>query len=295
MASENETLGGRTKGRKNKGPKKQPQRGVGVEQLERLRAQEQLNKMAEASGVFNIDHPHHHHHHPQQQQHQVLLRYGALSSTSPFQFPQQQQMMINENIIINNDTSTIVGASAFGPYKNGFGLGTCSNVASAWVLPNNQHNNNKSTHFGSGPSLFRNPLEPSKDLSSMQNLNSQSFDLCLKKTRLNEEENVMRGSIWSNHVHDFHNKLLFKHDEIIEVVTVHKRGNSSSGNGKDILEYKFFPRKDERDTVSKEQEFPTIDFGFGEASSSSSITVNTNYGGGDSTNGYDSIDLSLKL
>ncbi|CAI8593043.1 unnamed protein product [Vicia faba] len=264
MASENETLGGRTKSRKNKGPKKQPQRGVGVEQLERLRAQEQLNKMAEASGVFNIDHPHHHHHHhhPQQQQHQVLLRYGALSSTSPFQFPQQQQMMINENIIINNDTSTIVGASAFGPYKNGFGLGTCSNVASAWVLPNNQHNNNKPTHFGSGSSLFRNPLEPSKDLSSMQNLNSQSFDLCLKKTRFNEEENVMRGSIW---------------------------------NGKDILEYKFFPRKDERDTVSKEQEFPTIDFGFGEASSSSSITVNTNYGGGDSTNGYDSIDLSLKL
>lgn len=31
---------------------------------------------------------------------------------------------------------------------------------------------------------------------------------------MNEEENVMRDSIWSNHVHDFHNKLLFKHDEV---------------------------------------------------------------------------------
>ncbi|XP_058776783.1 uncharacterized protein LOC131651132, partial [Vicia villosa] len=283
MASENE---GRSKSRKNKGPKKPPQRGLGVEQLERMRTQEALRKMAEASGVFNIDHHHHHHHqqHHQQQQQQVLLRYGALSSNVPFQFP-QQQMMINEN---NNNGSTIVGASAFGPYKNGFGVGTCSNVASGWFLPNNQHNN-KPTHFGSESSLLRNPLEPSKDSQS------QSFDLCLKKTRLNEEENVTRGSIWSNHVHDFHNKLLFKHDESVEIVAVHRRGNSSSGNGRVLMEYKFFPRKDERDTVL-EQEFPTIDFGFGEASSSSSITVNTSaYGGGDSSNGYDSIDLSLKL
>lgn len=61
------------------------------------------------------------------------------------------------------------------------------------------------------------------------------------------------------------------------------------------MEYEFFPRKDERGTVFKEQEFPTIDFGFGEASSSSSITVNTTTYGGDSSNAYDSIDLSLKL
>lgn len=179
MASENETLksplygevGGRSKSRKNKGPKKPPQRGLGVEQLERMRAQEAFKKMAEASGVFHIDH----HNQQQQQQQQVLLRYGALSSNVPFQFP-QQQMMINEN----NNNSTNVGASAFGPYKNGFGVGTCSNVASGWFLPNNQHNNKAINHFGSGSSLLRNPLEPTKDLSSMQNLNSQCFDLCLK-------------------------------------------------------------------------------------------------------------------
>ncbi|CAK8535192.1 unnamed protein product [Lathyrus sativus] len=287
MASENETMksplygevGGRSKSRKTKGPKKPPQRGLGVEQLERLRAEEALKKMAEASGVYHVDHHHHQQYHQQQQQ--ALLRYGALSSNVPFQFP-QQQMMINQN----NNNSTIVGASAFGPYKNGFGIGTCSNVASGWFLPNNQHNNKEINHLGSGSSLLRNPLEPSKDLSSMQNL---------KKTRLNEEENVMSASIWSNHVHDFHNKLLFKHDESVEVVAVHRRGNSSSGNSKVFMEYEFFPRKDERDTVSKEQEFPTIDFGFGEASSSSSITVNTTPYGGDSSNAYDSIDLSLKL
>lgn len=90
-------------------------------------------------------------------------------------------------------------------------------------------------------------------------------------------------------------RVIFCVVKSVEIVAVHRRGNSSSGNGRVLMEYKFFPRKDERDTVL-EQEFTTIDFGFGEASSSSSITVNTSaYGVGDSSNGYDSIDLSLKL
>ncbi|KAJ1395597.1 hypothetical protein SESBI_33285 [Sesbania bispinosa] len=44
---------GRSRGRKNnvKGPKKAPQRGLGMEKLERLRIQESWKKMAEASGV----------------------------------------------------------------------------------------------------------------------------------------------------------------------------------------------------------------------------------------------------
>nr|XP_012572724.1 probable basic-leucine zipper transcription factor S [Cicer arietinum] len=285
-----------------KGPKKPPQRGLGVEQLERMRAQETLKKMAEASGIVHLDH-HHQCHFGNSNNSVNPLRYNAqYSSNGSFHFP--QQMMMNEN----NNNNNVFGAF-IGNNKN-------HNVGAGWLVPNiNQHNNK---------------LETSKNLSSMSNINSQCFDLCLKKTRLNEE-NVIRGTnatrremplgMWSNmndflgfvpqHVSpnfvgengDFYNKLV-RHDATVvsaypthhnldEVVAVHRRGNSS-GSGRVFMEYEFFPGKDGRGTTSKELEFPTNTntIVFGEPSSSITFTA---YGGDTTTTASNSIDLSLKL
>jgi len=77
--------------------------------------------------------------------------------------------------MINDDSnnSTVVGGYGFGPFignKSEFGgFGTCSNVVSGWFVPNNHH------EFGSLVLLLRNPLKT----SSIPDLQSQSFDLCM--------------------------------------------------------------------------------------------------------------------
>uniref|UniRef100_A0A0R0GVC1 Uncharacterized protein n=1 Tax=Glycine max TaxID=3847 RepID=A0A0R0GVC1_SOYBN len=309
-----------------KGPKKPPQRGLGVAQLERLRLQESWKKMSEGSssggGVLQVPLPTlHDHYHQQQQLFQchpphppvfaasggVPVRHGAPSPPTPnlgfqyFQYPQQQQVMINGS---NNST-----------------------IGGGWMLPN------RVDSFGSvSPLLVGTPLETSKELSSIPNLHSQHecFDFCLKKTRFNEynekgSSNARReraleiGPNGNGHdflgfmpqssapsfvgeTRDFYNKLVYHDaaaasaytcstpnlDECVEVVAVHRRGNS--GCGRVFMEYEFFPGKDGSGTTSKELELPSIgsvSVGGGEASS---ITVAAY---GDSASNY--VDLSLRL
>ena len=74
----------------------------------------------------------------------------------------------------------------------------------------------------------------------------------------------------------------------MEVVAVHRRGNS--GCGRVFMEYEFFPGKDGSGTTSKELELPSIgsvSVGGGEASSITAAAY------GDSASNY--VDLSLRL
>ncbi|KAK7401867.1 hypothetical protein VNO78_13697 [Psophocarpus tetragonolobus] len=285
-----------------KGPKKPPQRGLGVAQLERLRIQESWKKMSEgcSGGILQVPTLH-----DQQQLFQchppvfasggVPVRYGAPSPNLGFQFQCSQQHVINGG----------------------------NTIGGGWILPNRV-----GCSYGSGPPLLLGtPLETSKELSSIPNLHSQPecFDFCLKKTRFNEDNekgsNTRREKpldIWPNgrdflgfmpqssapslagETSDFYNKLVKNDsasayacsthnlDECVEVVAVHRRGNSVSGRV--FMEYEFFPGKDGRGTTSKELELPTIgsvSIGDGEASSIAAATY------GDSAS--NSIDLSLKL
>ncbi|CAJ2659935.1 unnamed protein product [Trifolium pratense] len=202
-----ETANAGNRGRRNgKGVKKIPQRGVGIEKLEKMRVAESLKS---------------------------------------FHFPQQQQQVI----INNNNMNNVVGSGFSGSFvgnKSGFGVGASSSSSSSngygWFgrnknsskelssIPNLNHHhhqslqknssngfasfvgNNKSgfTSYSNGYGWFvKNPFEN----SSIPNLNHhQSLDLCLKKTRLNEENIMMRGAsyakrempleIWNpHHVH----------------------------------------------------------------------------------------------
>ena len=134
-----------------KGPKKPPQRGLGVAQLERLRIQESWKKMSEgSSGVLppvTTLHDHHHHHHHQQQ---LFQRHPSPNLGFQFQCPQQ-------HVISGNNT-----------------------IGGSWIVPNRVVGNGS---YGSGPPLLvGTPLETSKELSSIPNLHSQPecFDFCLK-------------------------------------------------------------------------------------------------------------------
>ncbi|KAJ1383778.1 hypothetical protein SESBI_43075 [Sesbania bispinosa] len=304
---------GRSRGRKTnvKGPKKAPQRGLGVEKLERLRIQESWKKMAEASGVPTLHDPHLLQCHPPMfGSGSVPMRYGAPSPNHAhggFQCPHQQVMM-------NGNTVPFIGN------KGGMNVlgGGGSNVAAGWLMPNQV---NRVGPYGSGPSLLGplvgTPLETSKELSSMPNVHysqPECLDLCLKKTRLNEDNvkgsnarrdrpivvhdfmGYMPHSAAPNLVGetgDFYNKLA-RHDanaipdECAEVVAVHRRGNSVSGSGRVFMEYEFFPGKDGRGTTSKELKLLTK---LGSAAVGHEASSSTAYG----DTASNSIDLSLKL
>lgn len=169
----------RSRGRRNngKGPKKPRQRGLGVEQLERLRI---------ASGGVPIPTLHDHHHHLLQCHPappmfgSVPVRYGAPAPPSPnyhhahggfHQYcPHQQQQ---QQVIGGTTGLNVLGGG-------GDHCSVTGGVATAgWVVPN-QHNNRVGP-YGSGPPTLFSPMENSKELSSMPNVHSdQSLDLCLK-------------------------------------------------------------------------------------------------------------------
>ncbi|CAL0310126.1 unnamed protein product [Lupinus luteus] len=287
-----------------KGPKKQPQRGLGVEKLERLRMQESLMKMNETcSGLVPV----------MPTFTSVPVRYVAPNHVQGvFQCPPKK--VLNENsiglwgkggpIIGNNRSEGVDGTSS----------GICG---VGFVVPNQL---NRVSSYGYGVPLLS-PLETSKELSSMPNVHfePQSFHVCLnKKSRFNEINvkgsharrdmtfeicpnfnspdflGLVPQSEASNVVvetNDFYNKVAMHDassayatsnvDESVEIIAIHRKGNSRV-----FMEYEFLKGKDSISTTSKELELATnIDV----AEASSIIAVPY----GDSASSY--VDLSLKL
>ncbi|KAE9585234.1 putative transcription factor NOZZLE family [Lupinus albus] len=198
---------GRSSGRgrktQGKGPKKQPQRGLGVEQLERLRMQESLMKMNETCSGFPVipnfpDHHHHHHHHlpvfpsftsvqdpfNSSTSSSVPVRYGAPNHVQGVIQCSPQQVLNGNSIGVWDQNGPFIGNNRVGVSSGICGVG--------FVVPN-QLNRVSSYGFGVptlSPNLVGSPLETSKELSSMPNVHfaePQCFDVCLnKKSRFNE-------------------------------------------------------------------------------------------------------------
>ncbi|MBA0848504.1 hypothetical protein Goshw_003144 [Gossypium schwendimanii] len=289
------------KGRKpsGKGPyqKKQPQRGMGVAQLERLRKMSEtrttttINQFGcEAVGASNVPVLH------------GVANYGV------------PPMMINggsgglwgwgadtDGLIMQR----VVGNGGFGGFNSQVLVGNPGNVQVGCAAAS--------------------VVEASKELSSMpkfQHCKPEHCDLCFKKKRCNMENGKFNGGLFNqfgqafpNKGTDFHgwnlennqntNEEMMKGfsaraarsayayaatgqmniNETVDVVAIHRKGNSF-GTGSYVMEYEFFPGKNGRNTASKEWEFP-------EEASSSAITV-----GGEASyanNAPNCVDLSLKL
>ncbi|KAI4322864.1 hypothetical protein L6164_022516 [Bauhinia variegata] len=304
-----------------KGPdqKKQPQRGLGVAQLERLRLQE-IKKMNEIPRL------------PEQNQHQFLqyhrsqalpftvhdpfgsvpLRYGPEALHGALLSPRQ-------HVTRSQTLPFTVGLPLMTGNRGGFNvLGD-----GGWLVTN------QAAPFGLGAPppmssvLVGSPSETSKELSSMPNTHSVSdhSEVCLKRWNLDNvkelktRSNRLSDYLWPINGSDFlgfgsqqsptltaescdfstrvapidtTNYVSRKNDECVEVVAVHRKGNVMTG--KVFMEYEFFPGKNVRGTTSKELELPTV-ASVAVAGEASPLTATADYG----DTASNSIDLSLKL
>ncbi|KAK7244422.1 hypothetical protein RIF29_39243 [Crotalaria pallida] len=318
---------GRRRKSQGKGPKKQPQRGLGVEQLERLRMQETLMKMNETCGGF------------------PTLPFTSRSTCVPVKYaggvPNHVQGVIqcpnSQQVVLNGNSVGVWGQGGHFIVNNnrsgGVGVGASSGVCGVGlaVPNNNQMNRVSSGSYGFGAPLMSpsfvgsGPLETtSKELSSMPNVHfePQCFDACLnKKSRFNEanakgsySRRDMSFEIWPNskvpdflglipeavasnvvsETNDFYNKLA-RHDPASAYAannvdeSVEIVAVHRKGNSRVFMEYEFFPGKDGIGTSSKELELAT-NVGVG-AAEASPITA-ASYGDPTASK-Y--IDLSLKL
>ncbi|OIV92388.1 hypothetical protein TanjilG_09986 [Lupinus angustifolius] len=275
----NSSRGRKGNNNNGKGPKKQPQRGLGVEKLERLRMQESLMKMNETCSrvvplipTFTSVQDHFN---------SVPVRYGAPNHVQGvFQCPPQQ-------VLNGNNRSKGVDGTSSGFSGVGF------------VVPNQV---NRVSSYGYGVPLLSplvgTPLVTSKELSSMPNVHfePQSFDVYLnKKSRFNEinvkglhARRDMTFEICPNYNSPDFLGLVPQSayatnniDESVEIIAIHRKGNSRV-----LMEYEFLKGKDDIGTSSKELDLATnIDV----AEASPIIAVPY----GDPASTY--IDLSLKL
>ncbi|XP_028807611.1 protein SPOROCYTELESS-like [Neltuma alba] len=318
---------GRKAGNNGKGPnqKKQPQRGMGVAQLESILRVQEMNQMQRSSSSAVITPLHLSPSFPTVNDSFAAsppLRYGASTNHGPLHCPPPPPCMLN-------GTAVIPGGSGQGPT-----VGTAANNAAFNVL--GVGGGGYSYGFGAPAwsPLVGCPVETSRELSSMPNpySESQPCDICFKKKRF-ADDNIVRGSntrrdssldIWSmingpDHflrfapqqcpnlpagTTDFSTRMSTLNaysypnlDESVGVVAVHRKAGSTSG--KILMEYEFFPGKENaRGTASKELELSLVG---GEAAySSSSITAALSAralnGNADaSAAASNSVDLSLKL
>ncbi|XP_050245934.1 uncharacterized protein LOC126693920 isoform X2 [Quercus robur] len=283
----------KTRGRKpSKGPtqKKQAQRGLGVEKLERLRIQESWKKMTEFPSSLPDPQP------PLQCQTPFMSPFTEhhVSGSVPVQY----RAPAPPSSVVNGSCGAGNGGAGFG--------GTFGMLMSDQVVLN--------PYAGIGvpdPRVF---VETSRELSSMPKLQSvpHNCDLCLKKKRFNggnigfdggrdqnSETSPISGSAFHgsnlenipNFTSNFGATTAPRHatrnlDQGVEVVAIHRKGNSMCGSV--FMEYEFFPGKSGRGTSSKGLELP------GEGSvavgGEPSYPTTTAYCATSS-----SVDLSLKL
>ncbi|KAI9075604.1 hypothetical protein K1719_042404 [Acacia pycnantha] len=266
---------GRKANNNGKGPKKQPQRGMGVAQLESILRNQEINGQIHRSSPSSssvitstllsppsfpvVNEPF---------AGNLPLHYAAPSNHGPLHCPPPPPLMFNGNVVIPGrsghqgptvGTTTAAYNAGFNVLGGGFGAPTWNPLVGC-------------------------PLETSRELSSMPNPHSESHpcDLCFKKKRFIENNNIARGSntrrdnnnaldVWSsmilgspdhflgfppqqasnltpetndfttrmsthNNAHSYHN-----HDESVGVVAVHRKTMS----GKIVKEYDFFPEKED--------------------------------------------------
>ncbi|XP_022753959.1 protein SPOROCYTELESS [Durio zibethinus] len=284
------------KGRKQtgKGPhqKKQPQRGMGVEKLERLRIQERWKKMTETTATTTTQFPT-----DPIGTSNVPVLHGVANYGVP--------MMINGGsggLWGWDDTAglvmqRVVGNGGFGGLNSQVLVGVPGDVQVA---------------CGAGV------VEDSKELSSMpklQHCKPDRCDVCFKKMRcngdnvrfnggfnqfgqvlpkkgagflgwnlendqnINEEMNAFSAraarsaSAYAGHMNNI--------NETVDVVAIHRKGNSI-GTGSVLMEYEFFPGKSNRNTSTKERKLP--------AEASAAVGGEASY-----ANASNCVDLSLKL
>ncbi|KAG7957431.1 hypothetical protein I3843_11G174100 [Carya illinoinensis] len=303
---------GKTRGRKSsRGPsqKKQPQRGLGVAQLERLRLQERCKKIAEIPQVQSFNHLD-----PQRQYKTPILPCTDQVGSVPVQFG--APLHCAPTPVVNGCGGLVVQRVGNGGGFGGLYYGGSSGMGA--VVMGDQVGMDAYGGIGDpDPRVFVGTVfETSKELSSMPKMHygPQHCDVCFKIKYFNGRnigfnggrENYSEISPLINSSHDFMESNLENipnltgetcnfggtapsrscrnlDDQGVEVVAVHRKGNSRGGSV--LMEYEFFPGKNGRGTSSKALEEASVAVD-GEASYLTSAAYSST---------SNSVDLSLKL
>lgn len=175
--------GRRANNGKGPNPKKQPQRGLGVAQLEILRAQETLKKMHETSSLQPLLSPFPLH---DPFASTVSLRYGAPLNHGPLP-------------MLNGHANAAIPGSGQAPDLNSGGFNVLGGIG-GWLVANQGNTMVDSYGFGAPvwSPLVGSPLETSRELSSIPNAHSESerCDLCLKVLPLHSSFQWFIGVSW---------------------------------------------------------------------------------------------------
>ncbi|KAJ7981672.1 Protein SPOROCYTELESS like [Quillaja saponaria] len=306
----------KTRGRKSsnsRGPKKQPQRGLGVAQLERLRLHDRWKKMTEIPPLAQQNEPDH-----QLLQYQNTPILPFTTVTNPFASVPVHYGAANYGVshgsqpVINGTTVGLLGQMIGN--RGGFcgvnGGGSCSAINGGFLVTNQVGQMVETYEVGAQGStvLTGNSFETSKELSSMPKLHcvSDRCNVSFKKKRWNMMNNVSgsdflglssaqapnfitQPSDFTTIASSYGARNLDQH---VEVMAVHWKGNSEGGRV--FMEYEFFPAAGKNGrvigTCSKGLEILPREASVAEGGEASSITPTT-YGDSSSN----SIDLSLKL
>ncbi|KAA8523815.1 hypothetical protein F0562_010238 [Nyssa sinensis] len=300
---------GRKKSKSNELKKKQPQRGMGVAQLERLRLQERCKKLTEINPLHSLN------------LHQPHFFPSSLAGPTPACVPVQFAKYSTYGPMNGVGRSGLYPAPLLQNQRfvNGGFHGLCDSsgigrVSTAQFQVDPSGVGALSPGFRDG-----NAIETSGELSSMPNMGcySEHSGVCHKNNRING------GNFGCKGVRDMHTELSPIHgcillgfnlgnnqktdgesqdgstralshagyagynvDQEVEVVAVHRK--RSSGGGSVLMEYEFFPGKGGRSSSSEEYLKMGSEASDGEAYSC--VTTATT-----GVNASNSIDLSLKL
>ncbi|KAL7087775.1 hypothetical protein ACP275_13G089400 [Erythranthe tilingii] len=241
----------RTSGRKkqpNKGSekiKKQPQRGMGVEKLERLRLQKRWEKMTQPPTA------NHHHHH---------ANFSIINTAAAAPFSDPVNLFGSANSLLpvrfGGYGAPIVGHMGLNPNPNpthqSYHLGFHGQTAGVVGLAPDFFTKNVNLMIHN-----KEQLSSSSSPNVFLNCYSEHCNSCHKKKKVINSENsgrVTRSDIYTNSGGDYgflglsigdNNPNSTAHEtQGVEVVAVHRRGSSTrseGGRSTVLMEYEFFP------------------------------------------------------
>ncbi|XP_059285322.1 uncharacterized protein LOC132038656 [Lycium ferocissimum] len=313
-----QTATGRKRSSKNiQKKKKQPQRGMGVAQLERLRMQDHIKNTTSHHQYFSTN----------------FLNfttasasvaavadpgiYNSILNSSPV-FPQFPKLCVSPDFFVQQKVvnTGVIGSSNTTRPAMSFGFGN--------QLVSSHDHQFQSQNMGlCGFPTSSKASEKSKELSSMpnfKNTNNKScfFDRCLscnkKKRMINGEDmNIHMEDMIRENQSDFGTKPLFQPcrpiptrlQKGVEIVAIHRKGSSSlSDEGAVVMEYDFFLDKSGSKISTNTSCFGKM-ISTKSSESSSVVAVGNNNGEASCvttiswtdtiTTPTSSIDLSLKL
>ncbi|NP_001335302.1 SPOROCYTELESS/NOOZLE-like protein [Solanum lycopersicum] len=252
------STGGRRRSSKNgQKKKKQPQRGMGVEQLERLRVQDQMKN----STIHGVHHNHQYYSNNNFPKLTPVSSFtgGGSASADPGNY---SNSILNSSPVLQFPKLCAVSPNDFFMQQKVVNTGFIgSSSTNQLMISSHDHHQFQSQMNLYGFATSKPSTEKSKELYPMPNLFSSNNSCFSDRCRsCNKKKRMINGEEISVHMEDMirekedsgtkpllHSYSLPSHQQKgVEIVAIHRKGSSSalsSDEGAVMMEYDFFPEK----------------------------------------------------